>query len=565
MASRSSDLAKIFKGGSKIDNTSTTARDSNIASAIVARNASGNFSAGTITATLNGSASTVSNGAITTAKFATGAVDSNALGSLSVSSAKLQASIPDSKLATISTAGKVSNSATTATNLNTASAIVARDGSGNFTAGTITAALTGAASSNVLKAGDTMTGKLNTAGNDTARLIETLNTSASSAAQFYIEHNLGATNVGNARGVLNLVSTGALTIGGSVALTASNYNSYAPTLTGTGASGNWAINITGNAATVTNGALTTGTLAQFAATTSAQLLGVISDETGSGALVFGTAPTFTTTIDGGATFGAFASSTALTLGYTGTAASTINISTGATATATTKTVNLGTGGAAGSTTNINVGSNIAGTTAISSPTITMAGVVDTATTATHYYVETSGGNIAPKTLANARTELVTTAAVNAAGATTVGTVTSGTWSASFGAVSGANLTSLTAGNLAGTIPSAVLGNSTVNIGTTAVALNRASANLGLTGITSVAMPGATSGTITITPAATAGTTAITIPATTGTLVTTGDTGTVTSAMIANGTIVSGDFSSATSLIIYNSAGTAVKTIYSPGS
>jgi hypothetical protein len=54
--------------------------------------------------------------------------------------------ITDTYLATISTAGKVSNSATTATNLNTASAIVARDGSGNFTAGTITAALTGNAS-----------------------------------------------------------------------------------------------------------------------------------------------------------------------------------------------------------------------------------------------------------------------------------------------------------------------------------------------------------------------------------------------------------------------------------
>ena len=70
------------------------------------------------------------------------------------------AGIVDTKLATISTAGKVSNSATTATNANTASAIVARDGSGNFTANTITAALTGAASSNVLKAGDTMTGNL---------------------------------------------------------------------------------------------------------------------------------------------------------------------------------------------------------------------------------------------------------------------------------------------------------------------------------------------------------------------------------------------------------------------
>lgn len=116
--------------------------------------------------------------------------------------------------------------------------------------------------------------------------------------------------------------------------------------------------------------------------------------------------------------------------------------------------------------------------------------------------------------------------------TTTGTVTTGTWSASFGAVSGANLTNLTAGNLSGTIPSAVLGNSTHYIGTTAVALNRASANQGLTGITSIAMPGSSSGTATLTPAAAAGTTAITIPATSGTLITTGDTGTVTNTMLA---------------------------------
>lgn len=56
------------------------------------------------------------------------------------------ATITDAKLATIATAGKVSNSATTATSANTASAIVARDASGNFTAGTITANLTGTAS-----------------------------------------------------------------------------------------------------------------------------------------------------------------------------------------------------------------------------------------------------------------------------------------------------------------------------------------------------------------------------------------------------------------------------------
>jgi hypothetical protein len=49
------------------------------------------------------------------------------------------AAIVDTKLDTISTASKVSNSATTATSTNTASAIVARDASGNFTAGTIAA------------------------------------------------------------------------------------------------------------------------------------------------------------------------------------------------------------------------------------------------------------------------------------------------------------------------------------------------------------------------------------------------------------------------------------------
>lgn len=43
-------------------------------------------------------------------------------------------------------------------------------------------------------------------------------------------------------------------------------------------------------------ALTSNPLSQFAATTSSQLAGVISDETGSGALVFGTSPTFTTKI-----------------------------------------------------------------------------------------------------------------------------------------------------------------------------------------------------------------------------------------------------------------------------
>ena len=123
--------------------------------------------------------------------------------------------------------------------------------------------------------------------------------------------------------------------------------------------------------------------------------------------------------------------------------------------------------------------------------------------------------------------------VTASSLTSVGTISTGTWSGSFGAVSGANLTSLTAGNLTGTISSTVLGNSSVFIGTTSVALNRGTGNLALTGITSVTLPGATSGSVQIIPTATAGTgTVLTLPATTGTVITTGDTGTVTNTMLA---------------------------------
>ena len=58
---------------------------------------------------------------------------------------------------------------------------------------------------------------------------------------------------------------------------------------------------TGNAATVTNGAYTTNNLSVFAATSSSELAGVISDETGTGALVFANTPTLVTPNIGAAT------------------------------------------------------------------------------------------------------------------------------------------------------------------------------------------------------------------------------------------------------------------------
>lgn len=79
---------------------------------------------------------------------------------------------------------------------------------------------------------------------------------------------------------------------------------------------------TGNAATVTNGAYTTNNLSVFAATTSDQLAGVISDETGTGALVFANTPTLVTPVLGAAT----ATSIALTDALLGTATATASTS-----------------------------------------------------------------------------------------------------------------------------------------------------------------------------------------------------------------------------------------------
>ena len=86
----------------------------------------------------------------------------------------------------------------------------------------------------------------------------------------------------------------------------------------------------------------------------------------------------------------------------------------------------------------------------------------------------------------------TTAATNLNTASTIvkrdasGNFSAGTITANLTGIASGNLTAsstLSANNLAGTIPSTVLENSTVYIGTTAVALNRASATLALTGVT----------------------------------------------------------------------------------
>lgn len=95
-------------------------------------------------------------------------VTSAMLGDLEIVNADIaaNAAIADTKLATISTAGKVSNNATTANSANTALTIVARDNNGNFSASTITANLTGNASTVTTNAN--LTGDIISVGNATS-------------------------------------------------------------------------------------------------------------------------------------------------------------------------------------------------------------------------------------------------------------------------------------------------------------------------------------------------------------------------------------------------------------
>jgi hypothetical protein len=68
---------------------------------------------------------------------------SNTISNISNANIAASAAIADTKLATISTAGKVDNAATTATIANTANSIVLRDVNGAFSAGSISASLNG--------------------------------------------------------------------------------------------------------------------------------------------------------------------------------------------------------------------------------------------------------------------------------------------------------------------------------------------------------------------------------------------------------------------------------------
>ena len=191
------------------------------------------------------------------------------------------AGIVDTKLATIATALKVSNSATTATNANTASAIVARDASGNFSAGTITASLTGTASRVTTNAN--LTGHVTSVGN--AAVLGSF-TSANLAAALTDETGSGA----------NVFATSPTLV---------------TPLLGTPTSGTLT-NCTGLPVSTGISGLGANVATFLATPSSANLISAVTDETGTGALVFATSPTLVTPTLGAATATSVTASGAIT-------------------------------------------------------------------------------------------------------------------------------------------------------------------------------------------------------------------------------------------------------------
>jgi hypothetical protein len=124
----------------QLDATQTLTNKTLTAPTITGAGAIAGVFTGNVTGNVTGNADTVTTNADLTGDItSSGNATTIASGVIINDDINASAGIVDTKLATISTASKVSNSATTATSANTASAIVARDASGNFSAGIITA------------------------------------------------------------------------------------------------------------------------------------------------------------------------------------------------------------------------------------------------------------------------------------------------------------------------------------------------------------------------------------------------------------------------------------------
>ena len=153
-----------------------------------------------------------------------------------------------------------------ATNANTANMIVKRDGSGNFSAGTISASLNGTASyANYMNSNTRMEYGWNgvnyfnisgTAGN-AAKVNDTPTTAWWHIMRFNHANSAGfytdlAVPFNDMSLYYKRVTSGTVQNGGWIkVLDDKNYTSFVPTKTGSGASGTWGISVSGNASTAT--------------------------------------------------------------------------------------------------------------------------------------------------------------------------------------------------------------------------------------------------------------------------------------------------------------------------
>ena len=262
----------VVIGGKWFTDLITAATNSNIANTIVKRDSSGHFTAGNITASITG---TATSWAVSRTLSITG--------DITYTSPSIDGT------SNVTAAATLANTAVTAGSYGSASSIP------TFTVdskGRLTAAGSATISTTLSIAGGTGTSAV-ALGTDT--LTYTGGTGITTAVTKVATNNIATFAIDST--VATLTGTQTLT----------NKTLILPTINGTGAtfsgstSGTTIVIATAVAGTtVLTLPASTGTLAitgnnlsNFASTTSAQLAGVISDETGSGSLVFGTTPSLT--------------------------------------------------------------------------------------------------------------------------------------------------------------------------------------------------------------------------------------------------------------------------------
>jgi hypothetical protein len=347
---------------------------------------------------------------------------------------------------------------------------------------------------------------------------------------------------------------------------------------------------------------TTANLSQFASTTSAQLAGVISDETGTGVLVYSNSPTLVTPILGTPQSVNLTNGTSLPIS-TGVSGLGANVATFLATPSSTNLINAVTDESGTGTLVFNTSPNINTSITTSSASFNLinatATTVNFAGAATTLNIGNASGNTSlngnvtvggnltvqgSNTIINANTITVsdknielgtigspTNTTADGGGITLKGTTDKTfTWSNSTAAWTSSEDLNLVTGKAyeingtsvlsASALGSGVTGSSLTSFGTSPTLTTPIISSGGAT------FNGSTSGTTVLRANATAGTTTITLPATTGTVVTTGDTGTVTSTMILDGTILDADINASANIALSKLAtGTAGNILVYNGS